>query len=98
MERFILHVKSYNGAYHQTKSLVDVCKDFINTEVSGNKGLTKVEKAMIAVRAKKALLENEILTLEQYTEEVFQDTKLIGKFNDYILKMVLRIISKIQVM
>lgn len=81
-----LHVKSYNGAYHQTKSLVDVCKDFINTEVSGNKGLTKVEKAMIAVRAKKALLENEILTLEQYTEEVFQDTKLIGKFNDYILK------------
>lgn len=61
-----------------------MCKDFINTEVSGNKGLTKVEKAMIAVRAKKALLENEILTLEQYTEEVFQDTKLIGKFNDYI--------------
>lgn len=81
-----LHVKSYNGAYHQTISLVDASKDFINTEVSYNKDLTKVEKAIIAVRAKKILLENETLSLKQYTEEVFQDTKLVEKFNDYILK------------
>lgn len=48
-----LHIKSYNSPKHQTKSLIDVCHEFINTVVADSNRLSKVDKAMISVRAKK---------------------------------------------
>ena len=50
-----LHIKSYNNPNHQTTSLVDVCNEFIYTIVTESDRLPKIEKAMIAVRAKKIL-------------------------------------------
>lgn len=79
-----LHIKSYNSPKHQTKSLVDVCNEFINTVVADNNRLSKVDKAMISVRAKKVLLENETLSMTDYTEEVFHDFIMETKFKEYV--------------
>lgn len=79
-----LHVKSYNGPRHQTSNLINVCNDFINTTVVANDKLTKVEKAMISVRAKQVLQDNDSLSIKQYTEEVFQDFVLASRFKDFV--------------
>lgn len=79
-----LHIKSYNSPKHQTKTLVDVCNDFINSVVAESNRLSKVDKAMISVRAKKVLQENETLSMDDYTEEVFHDFILGSKFKEYV--------------
>lgn len=79
-----LHIKSYNSPKHQTKSLIDVCHEFINTVVADSNRLSKVDKAMISVRAKKVLQDNETLSINDYTEEVFHDYILESKFKDYV--------------
>ena len=79
-----LHIKSYNSPKHQTKTLVDVSNDFINSIVADNNRLSKVDKAMISVRAKRVLQENETLSMDDYTEEVFHDFILETKFKEYV--------------
>lgn len=79
-----LHIKSYNSPKHQTKSLIDVCHEFINTVVADSNRLSKVDKAMISVRAKKVLQDNETLSMNDYAEEVFHDYILETKFKDYV--------------
>ena len=79
-----LHVKSYNSPKHQTVSLTDICNDFINTTVAGTERLSMVEKAMISVRAKKVLQDNNTLSVNDYIEEVFQDFILETKFKEFI--------------
>ena len=79
-----LHIKSYNSPRHQTTSLVDVCNEFINTTVAQTDRISKVDKAMLSIRAKQVLLENETLSVKNFTEEVFQDYILESKFNDYV--------------
>lgn len=39
---------------------------------------------MISVRAKKVLQDNETLSMNDYTEEVFHDYILAAKFKDYV--------------
>lgn len=79
-----LHIKSYNSPKHQTKTLIDVCNDFINSIVADSNRLSKVDKAMVSVRSKKVLQENETLSMEDYTEEVFNDFILETKFKEYV--------------
>lgn len=79
-----LHIKSCNSPKHQTKSLIDVCNEFINTVVADSNRLSKVDKAMISVRAKKVLEKNVTLSMKYYTEEVFHDFILETKFKDYV--------------
>lgn len=79
-----LHVKSYNTPRHQTKSITDVCNDFINTIVADSDRLSKLDKAMISVRAKKILQENESVSVNDYTEKVFQDFILARKFKVFV--------------
>lgn len=79
-----LHVKSYNGPRHQTSNLISVCNDFINTAIVADDKLTKVEKAMISIRAKHVLQDNDSLSVKQYMEEVFQDFVLASRFKDFV--------------
>ncbi len=81
-----LHIQSYKDGVHQTANLVELCSEFINTSIAENKKLTKVEKAMIAIRSKKILLESEIesISLDEYSSKVFQNTKLSEKFSEFI--------------
>lgn len=79
-----LHVKSFNSAHHQTRNLLDACTNFINTEIFANEKLNRIEKAMISVRAKQVLKDNETLTIEEYASEVFENKNIARKFNVYI--------------
>lgn len=79
-----LHIKSYNSPNHQTANLIEACNGFINTTIATNDKLTKVEKAMISVRAKQVLHENDSMTVDEYTEEVFQDFVLANRFKEYV--------------
>jgi len=81
-----LHIQSYKDGIHQTANLVESCSEFINTSIAENKKLTKVEKAMIAIRSKQILLESETesMSLDEYSTKVFQNTKLSEKFSEFI--------------
>lgn len=81
-----LHIQSYKDGLHQTANLIELCSEFINTSILENKKLAKIEKAMIAVRSKKILLEAEAesMSLDEYSTKVFQNTKLSEKFSEFI--------------
>lgn len=81
-----LHVQSYKDGLHQTANLIELCSEFINTSIVENRKLTKVEKAMIAIRSKHILLdaETESISLDEYSTKVFQSTKLSEKFSEFI--------------
>lgn len=80
-----LHVTSYNGAHHQTSSLINLATEFISETVAGDKNISSVEKAMIANRSKQVLTESEqdLITFEDYSHAVFKDSRLEDKFAQY---------------
>lgn len=79
-----LHIKSNNGAKHQTKRLMEVCNEFVNNVVADTDRLTKVEKALVSVRARKVLEGYDILPIDNFVEEVFPDFLLRAKFKEYL--------------
>lgn len=81
-----LHVASYNGAHHQTSSLINIATEFISETVAGDTNLTSVEKAMIANRSKQVLTDSEqdTITFDEYSHAVFKDSRLEDKFAQYV--------------
>lgn len=79
-----LHIKSFIGAHHQTSNLIDACKEFIDNELANDTRLSKVDKAMVAVRSIEILKDCDTLNYEQFKEEVFQDKRIASKFEDYV--------------
>lgn len=80
-----LHIESYNGAHHQTSAVVNLATEFIAEEVTKDKRLSSVEKAMIANRSKQVLSDSETDTIsfEDYAHAVFKDSKLENDFLKY---------------
>lgn len=80
-----LHVASYNGAHHQTSSLISLATEFICENVAGDKSISSVEKAMIANRSKQVLTDSEqdTITFDDYSHAVFKDARLEDKFARY---------------
>lgn len=80
-----LHVISCNGAHHQTSNLINLAVEFISDTVVGDKQIPSVEKAMIANRAKQVLndVNQEAISLEDYSHAVFKDSRLEEKFSRY---------------
>lgn len=81
-----LKVKPYNGSIHQTSNLLDVCNDFVKSVVEKDKNLPRLEKAMIASRAKEVLLnsDSENMTLKDYAVAVFKNQSLEAKFVTFV--------------
>lgn len=79
-----LHVRSYNGPQHQTSNLVTLCDEFINTKLVDNDKISKVQKAMISARSKQVLHANDVLTIKEYEDEVFQDFVLATQFGRFV--------------
>lgn len=81
-----LKVKSYNDSKHQTSNLLGVCNDFIKTVVALDESMPRLEKAMIASRAKDVLLSNEskYMTLKDYASAVFKNHALESKFSAFV--------------
>lgn len=80
-----LHVTSYNGAHHQTSSLINLATEFISDAVARDRSISSVEKAMIANRSKRVLAESEqdTITFGDYSHAVFKDSRLEDKFAQY---------------
>lgn len=80
-----LHVASYNGAHHQTSSLINLATEFIYDAVAGDRSISSIEKAMIANRSKQVLSESErdSITFDEYSHAVFKDARLEDKFAQY---------------
>ena len=81
-----LKVKSYNGSIHQTSNLFDVCNEFVKSVVEKEESLSRLEKAMIASRAKEVLLnsDSESMTLKDYAAAVFKKQSLESKFITFV--------------
>lgn len=75
-----LHVKSCQGAYRQTASLIGLCKEFMR---EGLDDCDKMQKSLIAARAKSAIMENEEIDLDEFADEVFQSPTLADRFMEY---------------
>ena len=80
-----LHVESYNGAHHQTASLINLATGFISSTVANDSSISAVEKAMIANRSKAVLseAESDTITFREYSHAVFKDSKLESNFSKY---------------
>lgn len=80
-----LHVTSYNGAHHQTCSLINLATEFISESIAGDRSISSVEKAMIANRSKQVLndTEQDTITFDEYSHAVFKDARLEDKFAQY---------------
>ena len=80
-----LHVESYNGAHHQTASLINLATAFISNTIANDNDISAVEKAMIANRAKAVLseAESDTITFNEYSHAVFKDSKLERDFSQF---------------
>ena len=83
-----LNVKTYNSSHHQTTNLVDICNDFVKTNIAADTSISRLEKAMIASRAKDVLLhsDTESMTLKDYAAAVFKNQALESLFSEYVEK------------
>ena len=83
-----LNVKTYNSSRHQTTNLVDICNDFVKTNIAADTSISRLEKAMIASRAKDVLLnsDTESMTLKDYAAAVFKNHALESLFSEYVEK------------
>ncbi len=81
-----LQVKSCNSSSHQTVNLVETCREFIRQNIKDSDKYTRLEKAMIANRAKDVLLHTdaESISLEDYSREVFRDNQLASQFGEFV--------------
>lgn len=75
-----LHVRSCQGAYHQTKKFLAIIKDFVSDALVDD----KIAKAMAIARSKKILTEAESISAESFAKKAFQDDKLAKSFVQYI--------------
>lgn len=75
-----LHVKSCQGTYRQTASLIGLCKDFMK---EGLDDCDKMQKSLIAARAKSAIMSNEEIDLDDFADEVFQSATLADRFIEF---------------
>ncbi len=81
-----LKIKTYNSSHRQTTNLIDICNDFVKNNIAADSTLSRLEKAMIASRAKDVLLhsDTESMTLKDYAEAVFRNQTLETLFSEYV--------------
>lgn len=79
-----LHVRSCQGAYHQTKNLLGAIKEFVSDTIVDD----KVAKAMVIARSKKILTDVDSISAESFAKEAFQDEHIAHSFVRYISEQI----------
>lgn len=75
-----LHVRSCMGAYHQTQNILNLCKQFVKTEMKEEERTTRAE---VINKSRQTLLDNNEIQIEDFVNNVFKDKKLSEKFIEY---------------
>lgn len=75
-----LHVRYCNSSYHQTSKLINICNLFIKEKCGDS---DKLNKAFTIARAKNFLSTSEEVTLQEFAQEVFQESSKAKDFTSY---------------
>ena len=76
-----LHVMTDATSYSQTKNLLSSCKAFIADNYSDE---PKVEKANLISKVRKVLEQTETLSVHDFSQEIFGETRLNKQFESYL--------------
>ena len=78
-----LHVKSRKDEFFHTKSIISLCKNFINDYLTEDDTVTKVDQIDFLNKASNFLNENTDFNMEIFTNQVFSDENKIIQFKDF---------------
>lgn len=78
-----LHVKSRKDEFFHTKSIISLCKNFVNDYLTEDDTVTKVDQIDFLNKASNFLNENTDFNMEIFTNQVFSDENKIIQFKDF---------------
>lgn len=76
-----LHVRPNLSAYHQTKDILSICKNFIKGELPET---AKKNIAAISIRGKQMLMETDEVNLKDFANGAFRDKELAESFLNFV--------------
>jgi len=79
-----LHIRPCMGAYHHTKQLIGIIKDFVTENMRDD----KVAKAMAIARSKKILIESEAVEIDKFAINAFNDEQTAESFVKFVSKKI----------
>lgn len=76
-----LKVRPCANAYQQTMTLLNICKDFISTEL---KDKSNSEKAINVAKIENVISSKDTIALKQFAKDVFGDQNVVDDFMTYV--------------
>jgi hypothetical protein len=78
-----LKIKSRSTDFAKTSSIMNMAKDFISLDLNTEESLEKPESIDLLNKSINFFKENESFDLDNFSEEVFEDDEVSGKFKSY---------------
>ncbi|MBB2149153.1 nucleoid-associated protein [Pedobacter gandavensis] len=78
-----LQLKVVNNRYHQTESILQICKNFVINKLDEDFDISKADKIDLLNRSLKYFKEKESFDLEEFTNEVICSSDAIELFKSY---------------
>lgn len=78
-----LHVKPRLDSNTQTRHILELCKEFVREELPENDSRDKMKQAILINRGMENLKGNDVVNMNRFAEEVFEQPQLVDKFQTF---------------
>jgi hypothetical protein len=78
-----LQVRPRSDNYHNTRAVMDLCKNFVKEKLSQDFEVSRVDQADMLNRSMKFLKENDEFGMEDFNEQVLGSPAIISSFSEY---------------
>ncbi len=78
-----LKVKESSDAYHQTKDLMHIAKDFVSEQMPQEFEVDKAERIALLNKSMEYFQQNNSFNKEEFAAEVFEDEKVVESFSSF---------------
>ncbi|MBP1629361.1 MAG: hypothetical protein H6Q15_254 [Bacteroidetes bacterium] len=78
-----LHVSRRKDEYYNTQNILTLCKDFVTQELPREFEISKADQADILNKSVKFFKEKETFDINQFTNEVLEQSQVIDSFNNF---------------
>ncbi len=78
-----LHVEQLTNNYYQTRSTLELCKEFVEKKLSDDFEVNMLDKSDLLNKSAKFFKEKETFDMDSFTEEVFQQPEVAESFNNF---------------
>lgn len=83
-----LHLKPRKDEYHNTQTVLSLCRDFVTTELSEKFNISKIEQADILNKSVSFFKEKSSFNIDNFAIEVIGKPELIADFKNYKEKVL----------